>query len=82
MTATPICMTFWEIRPELQEKEEGWNVRADSTVMAMMHWAGCQKSKRTGRCRPGMGMIPLETGHEKKKAGKGTISFRPNGEVH
>ena len=44
-------------------------------LMAMMHWAGFRKSKRTGRCRPGMGMMPLETGHGKKKAGKG----RPEG---
>ena len=70
MTATPICMTFWEIRPELQKKEEGWSMRADSTVMGMMHWAGCQRSKRTERSRHGMGMMPLETVHGKKKEGK------------
>jgi hypothetical protein len=39
-------------------------------LMAMMHWAGCQKSKRTGRYRPSMVMMPLETVSGKKKAGK------------
>ena len=53
-------------------------MREDSTAMGMMHWAGCQKSKRTERYRPGMGMMPLETGHGKKKAGnKPLISIMP-----
>ena len=42
-------------------------------LMAMMHWAGCQKSKRTGRYRPSMVMMPLETGHGKREAGKGLL---------
>lgn len=33
--------------------------------MAMMHWAGCQKSKRKGRCRPDMDMIPWKPDMEK-----------------
>lgn len=69
---------LWEIRPESPRKEEGWSVRADSTVMGMMPWAGCQKSKRTERSRHGMVMMPLETVHGKKKAGnKPLISIMP-----
>ena len=78
MTATPICMTFWEIRPESPRKEEGCSVRADSTVMGMMPWAGCQKSKRTEKSRHSMVMMPLETVHGKKNAGnKPLISIMP-----
>ena len=35
--------------------------------MGMMHWADCQKSKRTDRYRQRMDMMPLETVHGKKK---------------
>ena len=39
--------------------------------MCMMHWADCQKSKRTDRYRQRMDMMPLETVHGKKKMAKG-----------
>ena len=39
--------------------------------MGMMHWADCQKSKRTDRYRQRMDMMPLETVHGKKKMAKG-----------
>ena len=48
------------------------NRRTDTTAMITMHLEGCLKSKRMGRCKPGMGMILLENGHGKKKVGKGT----------
>ena len=71
-------MTFWETRVALQKREEGWSVRADTTAMVMMHWAGWQRSKRTERYRPGMGMMPLETVLEKKrKEKKPPISTMP-----
>ena len=44
---------------------------AGSSAMGMMHWADCQKSKRTDRYRQRMDMMPLETVHGKKKMAKG-----------
>ena len=60
------------------KERRGWSVRADTTVMGMMHWAGCQRSKRTERYSTVMVMMPLETVHGKKKAGnKPLISIMP-----
>ena len=67
--ATPICMTFWEIRPESPKKERKRALERESgrTVMEYDALGELSEIQRTERSRHGMVMMPLETVHGKRR---------------